>query len=183
MSSTGNIEEEFIDVVGTDGRKTGIRKKRALIHRDGDLHQTVHVWISDGKRVLLQKRAPQKDSFPNKWDVSAAGHVSSGEDIEQAAMRECYEELGLKRQLDEFNFIGKSYQYHENDLIKDNELVYIYVIKKSISLKEVQIEEDEISGVLYINPGLLKKLVQNRDPRLVPHDEEYELLLNYLLKH
>jgi len=40
----------------------------------------VHVWIYNSKgRVILQKRAEGKDTFPGRWDVSVGGHVTSGD--------------------------------------------------------------------------------------------------------
>jgi hypothetical protein len=49
------------------------------------------VWIMNSKgEVILQKRAPQKESYPNMWDISSAGsftnntkllgHISAGDE-------------------------------------------------------------------------------------------------------
>jgi len=54
---------------------------RSEVHRDGDYHRAVHVWIyseSTGE-LLLQRRADCKDSWPGKWDISSAGHISAGD--------------------------------------------------------------------------------------------------------
>jgi len=42
----------------------------------GDWHRAVHVWIyaQSTHRLLIQKRAECKESWPNLWDISAAGH-------------------------------------------------------------------------------------------------------------
>src|ERR1700730_13316269 len=88
---------ELIDVLTPDGEPTGIRKPKALIHRDGDWHRAAHIWIAtnDG-RILLQRLSLQKENHPGLWDVSAAGHVSSGESVVDSAVREAEEELGLR---------------------------------------------------------------------------------------
>ena len=39
------MEMELIDVRRKNGSCTGEVKERSLIHRDGDLHGTSHVWI------------------------------------------------------------------------------------------------------------------------------------------
>ena len=42
----------------------------------GDWHRAAHVWLfcqATGE-LLLQQRAACKDSWPNYWDISAAGH-------------------------------------------------------------------------------------------------------------
>lgn len=79
------------------GAPTGHRKLRRLVHADGDWHASVHIWLlhaGDG-RVLVQKRAACKDSFPNCWDVSCAGHISAGESVSAGAIAELAEELGI----------------------------------------------------------------------------------------
>lgn len=78
-------------------------KERGLVHRDGDWHRSVHVWLAQttngdrGKtscKVLLQRRSPYKDTHPNLLDVSCAGHVDAGSDTVETATRELQEELG-----------------------------------------------------------------------------------------
>ena len=75
-------------------------KERGLVHRDGDWHRSVHVWLAQttdgdrGKKVLLQRRSPFKDTHPNLLDVSCAGHVDAGSDTVETATRELQEELG-----------------------------------------------------------------------------------------
>ena len=69
---------EMIDLRRRDGSLTGEVKARELVHRDGDLHGTSHVWLvryrEDRKSadVLLQKRSMKKDSFPGSYDISSA---------------------------------------------------------------------------------------------------------------
>ncbi|KAG6535707.1 hypothetical protein ZIOFF_000730 [Zingiber officinale] len=74
-------QEEHLDVLTKTGEKTGVSKPRSLVHRDGDYHRAVHVWIysESTQELLLQKRADCKASWPAKWDISSAGHISSGE--------------------------------------------------------------------------------------------------------
>ena len=58
---------ELLDIVDEKGNPTGEVKERALIHREGLLHRTSHVWIArknrkSGMDLLLQKRSAKKDS-------------------------------------------------------------------------------------------------------------------------
>lgn len=43
-----------------------------------------HIYIF--LQVLLQKRSARKDTYPNLWDTSCAGHLSAGETAIQAGM-------------------------------------------------------------------------------------------------
>ena len=87
--------EEFVDILNEiTGEVTGetISKKEA--HKTGVWHGSVHIWIisEDKKRILLQRRCPDKNLFPNMWDISVGGHVSSGEEPLISAKRELSEE-------------------------------------------------------------------------------------------
>jgi isopentenyldiphosphate isomerase len=58
------------------------------VHRDGDYHRAVEVWIyveSTGE-LVLQKRADGKDSWPGRWDTSSAGHITAGDTSLLSAM-------------------------------------------------------------------------------------------------
>lgn len=60
---------ELLDLRKEDGSRKGETKERELVHRDGDLHGTSHVWLvryradRGSADVLLQKRSAHKDSF------------------------------------------------------------------------------------------------------------------------
>ena len=89
--------EERFDVLNEAGEKTGVTAFRSEVHRLGLFHRAVHVWLfspSTGE-LLLQKRASCKDSWPDRWDISCAGHVSAGEESLPSAERELLEELGF----------------------------------------------------------------------------------------
>ncbi len=87
--------EEFFDVVDQYDRVID-RKSRAQVHAQDLLHRSVHVLVFDDQgRVFLQFRGPDRDCDPNKWDSSVGGHLQSGEDYDQAVIRETKEELGL----------------------------------------------------------------------------------------
>ena len=54
---------ELLDLRKEDGSRKGETKERELVHRDGDLHGTSHVWLvryradRGSADVLLQKRS------------------------------------------------------------------------------------------------------------------------------
>jgi isopentenyldiphosphate isomerase len=87
---------EQFDIYTKDGtRHLGV-KDRADVHRDGDWHRSVHVWIvrPTDRALLVQQRAPGKDTWPGYYDASVGGHLSAGEGYEDA-YREVEEELGV----------------------------------------------------------------------------------------
>jgi isopentenyldiphosphate isomerase len=90
------MAEEIFDVV--NGRDEVIdRKPRSEVHRLGLLHRAVHVLVFNSRgQIFLQKRSMKKDRQPGVWDSSASGHVDSGEDYDATAVREVWEEIGLR---------------------------------------------------------------------------------------
>jgi isopentenyldiphosphate isomerase len=89
------MSEELLDVVDADDRVIGV-KTRGEIHAQGLMHRAVHILVfNSGGELFIQKRSMSKDNDPGLWDSSAAGHVDSGEDYYDCAIRELGEELGL----------------------------------------------------------------------------------------
>ncbi len=86
--------DELLDVYDERGTHLGT-KGRAAVHRDGDWHRCVHLWVLSGDAVLLQRRAMTKGSWPGMLDATAAGHVGAGESVEDGGAREIREELGV----------------------------------------------------------------------------------------
>ena len=53
------------------------------------------ILINSENKILLLKRGVQDIRRPNQWDIPG-GHVEDGETLEQALIRECHEETGIK---------------------------------------------------------------------------------------
>ena len=168
---------ELIDVLTPDGEFTGVRKPKPEIHRDGDWHRAAHIWIvtSDG-RIVLQKRSLRKENNPGLWDVSAAGHVSAGESVIDSAAREVEEELGLHIDASELRHIGtmtESSVLNDGRYI-DNEIHEIFLVRRDVDLASLKLQEEEVDDVALVTPA------EMRTYELVPHRDEYALLLRFV---
>jgi 8-oxo-dGTP pyrophosphatase MutT (NUDIX family) len=88
-------DDELVEEVGPDGTPLRV-VTRAEMRRDRLRHRCVYLPVvgSDG-RLLVHRRAPDKDVWPDRWDVAAGGVVGAGESWEAAAARELAEEVGL----------------------------------------------------------------------------------------
>ncbi|XP_057538626.1 nudix hydrolase 3 [Amaranthus tricolor] len=169
-------QEEYLDVLTKSGHKTGISKTRGLVHRDGDYHRAVHVWIysESTHELLLQKRADCKDSWPGQWDISSAGHISAGDSSLVTARRELQEELGVDLPEDAFELL---FVFLQECVINDgnyinNEFndVYLVTTIAPIPLEAFSLQESEVSAVKYISCEEYKSLLAKEDPFYVPYD-------------
>ena len=171
------MADEFINILDKDGKLTGEIKLKSEAHRLGLFHSSVHIWFytEDGE-ILIQKRADFKDTFPNLWDVSVAGHISAGETPEYSAIREISEEIGLQIKKNHINFIGvylEQTQPREN--IMDNEFHYIYLAELKTTIDELIIQEEEVAAVKMIPLQQLKENINDPEQSryYVPHESKY----------
>ena len=61
--------------------------------------------VVDGEvEYLFQHRSKFLKGNPDKWDVSAGGHINLGEPVLDSAVREAYEEIGVKLDRNKMKF-------------------------------------------------------------------------------
>ena len=90
------MTEEIFDVVNERDEVVG-QAPRKEVHARGLRHRAVHVLVFNARgQLFLQKRSMTKDTAKGKWDSSASGHVDRGEDYDACAVREVWEEIGLR---------------------------------------------------------------------------------------
>ena len=177
---------EYIDVIDKDTcEKTGISKSLSEIHKNGDWHNTIHAWLINAKNeILIQRRSRNKVNFPNCWDVTVGGHISSGEDAISGAIREIKEEIGVDVTPDELEMIGKT--SHEvvlaNGTYFDNEKVTVYIVKNNFDISQFKIQVEEVEELRWISILEFREWVDEKKENLTPNREEYIILLEYLIK-
>lgn len=178
---------EYIDIIDKEtGQNTGVNKPKSEVHKNGDWHRTVHIWFINSKNeILLQLRSPKKENYPDCWDISCAGHISSGEGAIISALREIKEEIGFELPADELRMIGETTQQAvlNNETYFDNEYCNVYVVKKDLDIDQLQIQESEVESLRWVLITEFKKWVDENRSNLVPHPEEYLLLFEYITKN
>lgn len=173
--------EELIDVLDENGNKTGEILTREQIHKKGLCHRIVVIAIIDAKRnILMQQRSKNKAKNPEKWDLAAARHVSSGQTSTEAAIRETLEEVGIKineRELEHI-FTYRNKENVEEDYI-DNQIYDCYIVKRDkIDLKDIKMQESEVEQVKLCNLKEFNQIIENGN--IVERDELYKKIIEYL---
>lgn len=174
------MSKEYFDILDENGNKTGKVKLRSEVHRDGDWHKAVHIWIiNHNGDILLQRRCATKDSNPNMLDISSAGHLTAGDNSLDGAVRELKEELNIDVKPEELLFIKtlkRSSKYNETFI--NNEFDDLYILKTTKSIEDMKYQEEEISEIFFVPYKEFKKMVNDRQPDLLRHDEEFKILFD-----
>ena len=153
---------EYLSIVDENNNPIGIVKEKEQAHKEGYFHRSVHIWIiNDNSEILLQKRAPDQ-KYPNKWDISSAGHIKAGEGTIEAAIREVYEELGINIDKKDLEFIG----INKSDKPHNKEFQYIYLYRTNKKENEFIFRDGEVVCVKYFTYEEFKEMVLNKNEDL-----------------
>ncbi|HZJ19744.1 MAG TPA: NUDIX domain-containing protein [Pricia sp.] len=169
--------DEIVNILDSDGKYTGKTALKSEAHKNGWFHPSVHIWFftTDG-RVLIQQRAKNKDTHPLLWDVSVAGHVGAGEHIEDAAVREVKEEIGLEMIKDDLQEIGvfKAVHKHTENLV-DCEFHHVFLCRLNVPLGTLVKQKSEVADLQLISLIRFSEETWGlaNVPKYVPHGAEY----------
>ncbi|MFA5358548.1 MAG: NUDIX domain-containing protein [Patescibacteria group bacterium] len=168
------LSMEYFDILDKDGNPTGRIKPRDDVHRDGDWHASTHLWIINSKQeLLIQKRSPEKESHPNLWDISSAGHVPAGTDIITSAVREAEEELGIDVDPKKMEFLFRLpvQAVLNNGTFINNEYNDVFLTTMDVETKDMTLQSEEVSEVKFIPWRELEKIIAAGDLGFVKHAE------------
>lgn len=163
---------EFLDLVDDDDNVIG-KEDRNEIYRKGLRNFRViniMIFTSDGK-IIVPQRSADRRVFPNCYDCSVGGHVSSGETYEHAAYRELEEELGITGvQLEEIGYF-KPYDIDTSAFSKMYKLIYD---------GELNYDKEGIKQIFYMTKDEVAELVKNSPEKF---KGDYPKFFKWLLKN
>lgn len=168
--------EEIFDVYNRNGEYLG-KKEKSMCHskNPGFYHKPVWIWIINSKNeILVQKRAKCKKNFPNLWDMPCAGHVVAGESSVEGAIRETYEELGIKTKKEDYIFI-KEYIYDPFF-----EIGQVYLLKLDCKVSDFKLQAEEVEQVKWITLNDFEKLFYSDE--FVPFPDDYRTMVMNLFR-
>lgn len=157
--------DELIDILDDEGNLTGRNCLKSIAHQKGFNHATVHIWFFTVQgNILLQQRGAAKKIYPLLWDVSVAGHVNSGENLYDAAIREVKEEIGLNIKRKALIKIGvkKSFKSYDSGVI-DNEFHTVFISKLNEDINNLSAQKEEVEALKIVSSSTFKELLENSE--------------------
>lgn len=181
------MKQELIDVLTEDGIKTGEILTRNEVHKRGLWHRSIIVAIiNENNEILLQQRSANKEKNANMWDLSVAGHISTGQDSLSAAAREINEEvavnLGYNVDIKEFRFMYsfRKEQKFSDDFIERQFYDFFILRKNDLILENIKFQESEVQAIKFVSISELNAM--REQDLLVQRDECYDTLTEYLFR-
>lgn len=165
--------KEYISLIDADRAPLGKVVPRGTPLQDGEHILVVHVCIFNrAGQLLLQRRSPQKKSYPGYWDVSAAGGVRAGETGREAAVRETREELGLDISLPGSAAVTLTFEGGFDDY---------YLVEADVPLSALTLQTEEVSAARWATREEMLELLRRGE--LAPYWESFVHLLFDLHTH
>ncbi|MEC0373384.1 NUDIX domain-containing protein [Paenibacillus chibensis] len=147
------MSQELFDIYDEHDQKIGTAPRNE-VHAKGYLHHSFHCWIArdtpEGRKILFQKRQDTKDTFPGLFDITAAGHLSAGETVEDA-VREVEEELGIPVRMDQLTSLGTIDYYATGtaggQAFIDREKCFVFGYLLNLPLTAFRLQKEEVAGL------------------------------------
>ena len=150
--------KEHLTIFDENHRKIG-EKERNQVHVDGDWHETFHCWFWKEDLIYLQRRSMEKQDFPGKYDITAAGHLATDETIANG-VREIEEELGLSLTFEQLTFMGIFEDVIELDEFLDREFAHTYGYL--YQGEPIHFDDGEVMDIVAVHRNELLALTEGR---------------------
>ena len=143
------MAEEIIDVYDEKMHLLG-QATRSQAHQEGLWHMSFHCWIvrrsPEGRpQVLLQGRG-KTQNHPSLIDISAAGHLLSGE-TPHDGIKSIEQELGLKVDFAKLTKLFTANHVFQKDGYINHEFNPTYLLEDSTPLLDYKLNPDRVEGL------------------------------------
>ncbi|GAB5032520.1 isopentenyl-diphosphate delta-isomerase [Nannochloropsis oceanica] len=173
-------EERIIAVTFDDKPIKAISKRNGHRNQKGPpLHRAFSVFLFDTLgRLLLQKRAAAKITFPSTWTNTCCSHplwtqAELGDDVQpndpvlgckRAAIRKLEQELGIPSSSlapSDFTYMNRiHYISDSNPEWGEHEIDYIFLVRKDVELNP---NLNEVSETRYVDPRELRGMIRRAE--------------------
>lgn len=163
-----DIYDEAMNPIGT--------ATRSETHKHGYWHRSFHCWLTrrvEGRPVVVfQRRQLCKDTNPGSFDITAAGHLTAGETIREAA-RELEEELGIRADFDQLVPLGQIREEAEGvvrgSAFIDREVSDVFALVCELPLSDFRLQPEEVAGIYEADIADMINLLEGSADELTIH--------------
>lgn len=122
-----DVAEELVVLLSENGEPIGELPKSVAHHNETPLHLAFSLFLFDNQgRLLVQRRALHKKTWPGVWSNSCCGHPLPGESIRESVYRRTRYELGIE--LAEITCVLPKFRYRACwDGLWENEICPVWV--------------------------------------------------------
>ncbi len=134
------------------------------VHQRGLRHPAISVFVMDGNRTLLQRRALSKYHTPGLWANACCTHPHWGEGIDACAARRLREELGITGlTLTPRDMI--EYQADVGQGLTEYELVSLFIAEGPVTL---ELNPDEVMDTRWVRLDTLRQEIEEHPDLFTP---------------
>ena len=120
----------------------------------GKFHVVVNILsVNKEGKILITKRHPDKP-YGNMWEISG-GSVLSGERPLDGAVRELFEETGLKASADELSYMGQIIRERSGCIHN------FYLYEGDFNENDITLQEGETVGYMLVTPSEIEVMSQS----------------------
>ena len=173
-STQESLMSEAVIQVNENDEVIGPISKLDSHHQDGKYHRAFSVMLFDSSgRLLLQRRASHKITFPDVWANSCCSHPLHSEEemeiknalgVKRAAVRKLEQELGIHPSqvpIEKFDFVTKMrYQARQDEDWIEREIDHCLVIHADV---DVNPNPNEVSEVKWVSQAELEEMLVSDD--------------------
>ncbi len=143
---------EYFDLYTADRQPLGRKIPRGAQIPRGEYHIVVQIMlVNRNGEILLTQRVPTKTSG-GKWECSG-GCAVAGETSIGAAIRELYEETGIRVQPEDVSL--------EWAITTDSMLRDFYFVYKDVPLEELMLQSAEVCAAKWVSFSRLEQMVRD----------------------
>jgi 8-oxo-dGTP pyrophosphatase MutT (NUDIX family) len=155
---------EILDIVNEKDEVIGQMKRD-----DADVKDRKHIvrkvfigFYTPNKQIILQLRSKTKKSNPDKLTVTTSGHVESGWSYDDTAIKESYEETGIRIDPTKLKSLGVVFDRDNYDM----RAIYAYPFDGDIS--DLKIEDGDGAGFIVMPISDLRQKRIDNPEKFVP---------------
>lgn len=154
---TADPQDELLTEVNKKNEVIGSIPRSLAHNGHNKIYRTVFILILDQKnKILIQKRSPNKDLYPNYWDLSVGGHVSYGASYLDSAIKELKEELNITTSAEKLKLKGEVLV----KLPKSNE--FFHVFEYHLETEDKIKTNDEVAEIAWMSIEEIKKSMEQK---------------------